>query len=1069
MKKESKKYFLGLFALSFVIFSSQVYAAGYDEVYVDSALGSNSYDGSASVHQGGTTGPKATIQAGINTANSGGICFVAKGTYHENITLRPEVQIVGAGPDLSIISSSGTIIKGGNPLPGNGNTIVTGFRIIKDDTATSTFGYFDSFYVTFVKNVFIGHYVAIHCTENGHPTILNNTILNSTASGITFGMNGEPIIKNNIIYGNTNGISFYSGTTPLADIGFNDLWHNGMNYNGTGFYDTVGVKGNISQNPLFVDTITGNFHLKLGSPCIDKGDTGLWVKDPDGTRIDIGAFFFNQDTIAPSAPESLMANGKNPSNWTQNSAFDIYYKMPPDSSGIKSALYKLGSAPTNNYDTTGVWYNEPPIYVSSQQEGTVPLYVWLGDGVGNINFNNYSVVNLRRDTTVPTNCNIYPLADTTITPNFIVNWSKGVDSISGLSNAYYVKVRDGNGNWNIWLENYPDTFAIFNGLNKHLYHFVVYTFDSADNITSENFPGCSTFVNISSGDTTAPTAPESLEVVTGDGEAYIYWKKVITTDLKGYNVYNKINGDSIFTRINSHIITGKWFHDKFLSNDTKYWYVVTSVDASGNESTFSDSIAVIPSDTFPPRRVSEFRANLLPNNGVRLSWVKSSSYDCAKYNIYTDNASGTINYGTPIATVFHPDTVWGHSLAMDTTYIFGLRAEDVGGHEEKNENVVVTVGTISDTNKVKVNILTPYSGKRISGNRVTIFAGTLFWKPQWWKEIKCVRFEYKSVDSANWKLVPSASSFFTNPDSSWPYFALWNISTLPEGDYKLRAVATDTSDMSDNTPSGIIITIDNKYPDEQEFWGITKIAAHSKRETVERMSYNVMILGSESESNITRITIPELALEENTSLVCVIKDPADSPPTTPYLSTGTFRQIWLENGQQLLLGGLKSDISIPYVDTNFSFPETSLWMGRYNGTGWDPIEYTVDTVSNIVYGKSNVLGTFFALLGPMTGTQEPDSKTTINDYKLFRSLPNPFSYGVSISYQIPIETKISLKIYDITGKLIKTLEDRICKPGYYKVQWDAKNTKGEKVSTGIYFYKFSTANFTAVKKMVIVK
>ncbi|MDD2889174.1 MAG: FlgD immunoglobulin-like domain containing protein [bacterium] len=1065
-----KQYFLGLFLLSFVaIISPQVYATGYNTVYVDSAVGSDSFDGSVSIHQGGVVGPKATIQAGINTTNSGGICFVSKGTYHENIVLKPEVQLVGAGADFSIISSHGTIIKGGSNTPGAGNTIVTGFRIIKDDTSTSTFGYFDSLYVTFVRNVFIGHYAAIHCMENGHPTVINNTIINNVAHGIIFGINAEPIIKNNIISSNTNGISFYSGATPLADIGFNDFWNNGMNYNGYGFQDTIGAKGNISQNPLFVDTTVKNFHLKPGSACIDAGDSSLGNKDPDGTRIDIGAFFFNQDTTAPSAPESLTANGKNPSPWTQNPVFEICYKKNNDPSGIKSVLYKLGSAPTSKFDTTGLFYGEPPMYVSLQQEGAVPLYVWLGDGVGNINFNNYSIVYLRRDTTAPTNCNIYALPDTITTPNFIVRWSKGVDSMSGLSNSYYVKVRDGNSNWNVWLGNYPDTFAIFNGLNKHLYHFLVYTFDSAENIGPESFPGCSTFLNIFTGDTTAPTKPESLEVVTGDGETYIYWKKVITTDLKGYNVYSKTNGDSIFTRINSHIITGKWFHDKSLFNGTKYWYVVTSVDASGNESNFSDSIAAIPADTFPPRRVSEFRASLLSNNGVKLSWVKSSSYDCEKYNIYSDNATGTINYTTPIATVLHPDTIWVHSLTMDTTYIFGLRAEDISGHEEKNENVVVTVGTITDTNKVKVRILAPYSGKRISGNRVTIFAGTLFWKPQWWREIKCVQFEYKSIDSVNWKLVQSAYSLFTNPDSSWPYFALWNISDLSEGNYQLRAVATDTSDISDAKPSGIIITIDNKYPDEQEFWGTTKIAAHSKRETVERMCNNVMILGSESENNITRIAIPELALEENTSLVCVIKDPSESPSPNPYLSTDAFRQIWLENGQQLLLGGLKSDISIPYVDSNFSFPETSLWMGRYNGVSWDPIEYTIDTVSNIVYGKSNALGTFFALLGPMTGTEEPDSKIAINEYKLFPSTPNPFSYGSIISYQIPVETKISLKIYDVTGKLIKTLVDGTCKPGYYKVQWDAKNTKGESVSTGIYFYKLATANFTDVKKMVIVK
>ncbi|MDD5530134.1 MAG: FlgD immunoglobulin-like domain containing protein [bacterium] len=805
--------------------------------------------------------------------------------------------------------------------------------------------------------------------------------------------------------------------------------------------------------------LPGGWHIWF----VKSGDnTGNWSGYSSGWALKIII-----DTTAPSAPQNLTADSSNPSKWTNDSIFVINWTNPSDSSGITKALYKLGTAPANNYDTTGSMRPTAPDTVFSSIENTCPLYVWLVDSSGNVNYNNRASVNLRYDKTPPTGCVAHSINTTTLS-DFRVGWSKGADGLSGLTGSYSVKVKDSTGTWKYWLEGLSDTFAIYNGVNKHKYSFEASAIDSAGNVEFTGTTECSTFVNRTTGDTVAPAIPDSVSADAGDREAIIYWAKVTASDLAGYNLYHKKTGESGYTRINSHIVKGLWFHDKGLFNDTTYRYVVTSIDTVGNESKFSDSVSVTPMDTFPPAPVSEFRAGLLPGSKVRLDWTKSPSYDCRWYNIYYDNATGVINYTSPLVSVSHTDTLWvSNSLTPNTTYIFGLRAKDITGNEEKNTTVTAKIKTVADTlGLVKARIKTPYSGKKISGNRVTVMAELLLGTPAL---VDSILFEYKLTSGGTWQRIIPATPQHLNPDTITPYFVHWDVSGFAEGDYNLRATATSNSGVTDTNAVCIIVTVDNTHPDEKEGYGETKIAAHSKRETVERMSYNVMTFGNESENTITRICIPELALEENTLMECVIREPGNSPATSPYLSADIFREVWLENGQEELLSGLESDIYISYVDSSLGFSENNLWFARYTGSDWEAIDYSIDTVSNIIHGQTDKLGTFFALLGTSVGTEDSAVELPVITYQLFQNTPNPFTGGTIINYQLPATSKVSLTLYDLTGREVRTLVAMTQKPGRYRVLWDGMNANGQKVTSGIYFYKMHAADFKTTKKLILMK
>jgi hypothetical protein len=100
------------------------------------------------------------------------------------------------------------------------------------------------------------------------------------------------------------------------------------------------------------------------------------------------------------APIDLTANDSNPSPWTNDNKFEINWTNPSDESGISEYYYKLGTPPTGDFDTTGVFHYPPDTITATQQNGEL-LYIWLVDSSGNLNYQNYASVNLRYDITAP--------------------------------------------------------------------------------------------------------------------------------------------------------------------------------------------------------------------------------------------------------------------------------------------------------------------------------------------------------------------------------------------------------------------------------------------------------------------------------------------------------------------------------------------------------------------------------------------------------------------------------------------------------------------------------------------
>ncbi len=98
-----------------------------------------------------------------------------------------------------------------------------------------------------------------------------------------------------------------------------------------------------------------------------------------------------------------------------------------------------------------------------------------------------------------------------------------------------------------------------------------------------------------------------------------------------------------------------------------------------------------------------------------------------------------------------------------------------------------------------------------------------------------------------------------------------------------------------------------------------------------------------------------------------------------------------------------------------------------------------------------------------------DDVAVAGEFKLHNNYPNPFNPTTNIKFQIAAHENVKLAIYDMLGNNVKTLVNEKRPVGVYNVQWDGTNDMGINVSTGVYFYKLSTKNHVATKKMLLMK
>jgi parallel beta-helix repeat protein len=149
-------------------------------------------------------------------------------------------------------------------------------------------------------------------------TIVGNSCVKDGAANLSINFSDNVPITNNIITNGLNGPGVYLYSSSVI-FKYNNVWSNeGGNYEG--IPDQTGLNGNISENPLFVNSDSNDFHLQATSPCIDAGDPEFAAtpveKDIDdqprliNERVDIGADEYpgNVGPVANAGPDQLISD-----------------------------------------------------------------------------------------------------------------------------------------------------------------------------------------------------------------------------------------------------------------------------------------------------------------------------------------------------------------------------------------------------------------------------------------------------------------------------------------------------------------------------------------------------------------------------------------------------------------------------------------------------------------------------------------------------------------------------------------------------------------------------------------
>lgn len=93
----------------------------------------------------------------------------------------------------------------------------------------------------------------------------------------------------------------------------------------------------------------------------------------------------------------------------------------------------------------------------------------------------------------------------------------------------------------------------------------------------------------------------------------------------------------------------------------------------------------------------------------------------------------------------------------------------------------------------------------------------------------------------------------------------------------------------------------------------------------------------------------------------------------------------------------------------------------------------------------------------------------ISNSTQFKIAPNPFSNSTAISFTLPQSQKVFISIFDMTGRLVKILTNAGMQAGIHQLTWDAKDEKGNAVSSGVYFLRMMAGNFSQTQKIILIK
>ncbi|MBN2572070.1 MAG: T9SS type A sorting domain-containing protein, partial [Ignavibacteriales bacterium] len=147
------------------------------------------------------------------------------------------------------------------------------------------------------------------------------------------------------------------------------------------------------------------------------------------------------------------------------------------------------------------------------------------------------------------------------------------------------------------------------------------------------------------------------------------------------------------------------------------------------------------------------------------------------------------------------------------------------------------------------------------------------------------------------------------------------------------------------------------------------------------------------------------------------------------------------------------------VNGNCTFGEFNRWIGGSWQLSDDILLIYYNNRTNIISFYANTVSVTYTSF-----TNIQDDNLFPNKFSLSQNYPNPFNPSTIISYQLPIISRVTIKIFNVTGQEILTLLDEEKSPGVYNIDFNASQ-----LSSGVYIYQMKAGEFTQSQKMILIK
>lgn len=162
------------------------------------------------------------------------------------------------------------------------------------------------------------------------------------------------------------------------------------------------------------------------------------------------------------------------------------------------------------------------------------------------------------------------------------------------------------------------------------------------------------------------------------------------------------------------------------------------------------------------------------------------------------------------------------------------------------------------------------------------------------------------------------------------------------------------------------------------------------------------------------------------------------------------------------------EVAVAYDETQVQGSESDLSLWHYDEavSDWIPITTSVDVDNNVIRGVTTSFSAF--MVGePASASDVPGGLPQAP--AMHPAFPNPFSRAAGIQYDLPEASPVRLRVYDLRGRLVRTLVDAAKSPGEHRAFWNGRDDRGDQAQNGVYFFRLETPGRVTARKAVLLR